>query len=218
MADFDTGLGRNAANYAALTPLDFIARAAEVYGARTAIVHGGLRQDWADTYRRTRRLASALRKLGIGKNDTVSAMLPNTPAMVEAHFGVPMAGAVLNALNIRLDTESIAFMLRHGEAKVLLIDSEFAAMARQLKEQLPALKIVEVYDELGSPPVAGERFGELEYETLLAGGDENFAWQLPADEWDAIALNYTSGTTGDPKGVVYHHRGAAINAISNILE
>ncbi|OWY28336.1 acyl-CoA synthetase [Herbaspirillum robiniae] len=218
MADFDTGLGRNAANYAALTPLDFIARAAEVYGARTAIVHGGLRQDWADTYRRTRRLASALRKLGIGKNDTVSAMLPNTPAMVEAHFGVPMAGAVLNALNIRLDTESIAFMLRHGEAKVLLIDSEFAAMARQLKEQLPALKIVEVYDELGPPPVAGERFGELEYETLLAGGDENFAWQLPADEWDAIALNYTSGTTGDPKGVVYHHRGAAINAISNILE
>ncbi|KAF1035372.1 MAG: Long-chain-fatty-acid--CoA ligase [Herbaspirillum frisingense] len=218
MADFDSGLGRNAANYAALTPIDFIARAAEVYGKRTAIVHGRLRQNWDQTYRRTRRLASALQRLGVGKNDTVSAMLPNTPAMVEAHFGVPMAGAVLNALNIRLDVESIAFMLRHGEAKVLLIDSEFAALARQLRAQLPTLEIVEVFDELGPPPVAGERFGEHEYEALLADGDEQFVWQLPADEWDAIALNYTSGTTGDPKGVVYHHRGAAINAVSNILE
>ncbi|WP_343725952.1 acyl-CoA synthetase [Herbaspirillum huttiense] len=218
MADFDTGLGRNAANYAALTPIDFIARAAAVYGQRPAIIHGALRQDWDQTYRRTRRLASALQRLGIGKNDTVSAMLPNTPAMVEAHFGVPMAGAVLNALNIRLDAESIVFMLRHGEAKVLLIDSEFAALAQQLRTQLPALKIVEVFDVLGPPPVPGERFGHLEYEALLADGDENFDWQWPADEWDAIALNYTSGTTGDPKGVVYHHRGAALNAVSNILE
>ena len=218
MADFDTGLGRNTANYAALTPIDFIARAAAVYGQRPAIIHGALRQDWEQTYRRTRRLASALQRLGIGKNDTVSAMLPNTPAMVEAHFGVPMAGAVLNALNIRLDAESIVFMLRHGEAKVLLIDSEFAALAQQLRTQLPALKIVEVFDVLGPPPVPGERFGHLEYEALLADGDENFEWQWPADEWDAIALNYTSGTTGDPKGVVYHHRGAALNAVSNILE
>ncbi|MFS2117404.1 AMP-binding protein, partial [Herbaspirillum frisingense] len=218
MADFDTGLGRNTANYAALTPIDFIARAAAVYGKRTAIIHGALRQDWDQTYRRTRRLASALQGLGVGKNDTVAAMLPNTPAMVEAHFGVPMAGAVLNALNIRLDAESIVFMLRHGEARVLLIDSEFAALAQQLRTQLPALKIVEVFDELGPPPVAGERFGHLEYEALLASGDEQFDWQMPADEWDAIALNYTSGTTGDPKGVVYHHRGAALNAVSNILE
>ncbi|BEV18062.1 acyl-CoA synthetase [Herbaspirillum sp. DW155] len=218
MADFDTGLGRNAANYAALTPLDFIARAAAVYGKRTAILHGALRQDWDQTYRRTRRLASALQQLGVGRNDTVAAMLPNTPAMVEAHFGVPMAGAVLNALNIRLDADSIVFMLRHGEAKVLLIDSEFAALAQQLRTQLPALKIVEVFDVLGPPPVAGERFGHLEYEALLAGGDEHFDWHMPADEWDAIALNYTSGTTGDPKGVVYHHRGAALNAVSNILE
>ncbi|MFL9923825.1 acyl-CoA synthetase [Herbaspirillum lusitanum] len=213
--DFDTGLGRNAANFAAITPLDFIARAAEVYGHKPAIAHGTLRQNWDQTYRRTRRLASALQQLGIGKNDTVAAMLPNTPAMVEAHFGVPMAGAVLNALNIRLDLASLSFMLKHGEARVLLIDSEFAALARQLKSELPQLKVVEVHDVLGPQE---DDFGDLEYEALLAGGDEDFAWQVPPDEWDAIALNYTSGTTGDPKGVVYHHRGAALNAISNILE
>jgi len=218
MTDFDTGLGRNAANFAALSPIDFIARAAEVYGQRPAIIHGALRQNWDQIYRRTRRLASALRALGVGKNDTVAAMLPNTPAMVEAHFGVPMAGAVLNALNIRLDVESIAFMLRHGEARVLLIDSEFTAMAKELAVRFPDLRIVAVYDELGPARVAGDGFGHTDYEALLAGGDETFAWQPPDDEWDAIALNYTSGTTGDPKGVVYHHRGAAINAVSNILE
>ncbi|WP_236905545.1 AMP-binding protein [Collimonas arenae] len=142
-------------------------------------------------------------------------MLPNTPAMVEAHFGVPMAGAVLNALNIRLDLPSIAFMLRHGEAKVLLADSEFADSARQLAQQIPGLCVIAVNDILGPDDPA---FGNTDYESLLASGDANFQWRLPDDEWDAIALNYTSGTTGDPKGVVYHHRGATLNALSNILE
>ncbi|SFH63752.1 fatty-acyl-CoA synthase [Collimonas sp. OK307] len=214
--DFDSGLGKNPANFAALSPLDHIARSAEVYGNRLAIVHGPLRQNWRDTYLRARRLASALRKMGVEKGDTVAVMLPNTPAMVEAHFGIPMSGAVLNALNIRLDLPSLAFMLRHGEAKVLLADSEFADAARQLAQQIPGLYVVAVNDVLGPDDVMP--FGNTDYESLLAGGDADFQWELPADEWDAIALNYTSGTTGDPKGVVYHHRGAALNAISNILE
>jgi len=214
--DFNTGLTKNSANFAALSPIDYIARSAAVYGNRLAIVHGSLRQNWRDTYQRTRRLASALQRLGIGKGDTVAVMLPNTPAMVEAHFGVPMSGAVLNALNIRLDLASLAFMLRHGEARVLLADSEFADLARQLAQQVPGLYVIAVNDLLGPENVAP--FGHTDYESLLAGGDPEFEWQLPDDEWDAIALNYTSGTTGDPKGVVYHHRGAALNAISNILE
>ncbi|WP_050464745.1 acyl-CoA synthetase [Herbaspirillum autotrophicum] len=214
--DFNTGLGKNSANFAALSPIDYIARSAAVYGNRLAIVHGSLRQNWRDTYARARRLASALQRLGVGKGDTVAVMLPNTPAMVEAHFGVPMSGAVLNALNIRLDLASLAFMLRHGEARVLLADSEFADLARQLVQQVPGLYVVAVNDLLGPDNVAP--FGQTDYETLLAGGNPEFEWQLPDDEWDAIALNYTSGTTGDPKGVVYHHRGAALNAISNILE
>jgi len=213
--DFDRGLGKNQANYAPLTPLDYIARAADVYGDRLAIAHGALRQNWRDTYERTRRLASGLRQLGVGKDDVVAAMLPNTPAMVEASFGVPMAGAVLNALNIRLDLPTLVFMLRHGQAKVLLADTEFADLARQMAEQLPELCVIQVNDLLG-PQV--EPFAERDYEGLLAGGDPDYAWQPPGDEWDAIALNYTSGTTGDPKGVVYHHRGAALNALSNILE
>ena len=198
--DFNTGLGKNSANYAALTPLDYIARAAEVYGNRLAIAHGSVRQNWRDTYARTRRLASSLIKLGVGVGDTVAVMLPNTPAMVEASFGVPMAGAVLNALNIRLDLASLTFMLRHGQAKVLLADTEFAELARQMAAQIPGLRVIQVNDELG-PQVAA--FAELDYESLLASGDPDYAWQPPADEWDAIALNYTSGTTGDPKGVVY---------------
>lgn len=213
--DYDSGLAKNSANFAALSPIDYIARAAEVYGDRLAILHGPLRQNWHDTYRRACRLASGLRRLGVERGDTVAVMLPNTPAMVEAHFGVPMAGAVLNALNIRLDLPSLAFMLRHGEAKVLLADSEFADAARQLAQQIPGLHVVAVNDILGPDDPA---FGNTDYESLLASGDADFQWQLPADEWDAIALNYTSGTTGDPKGVVYHHRGAALNAISNILE
>ncbi|WP_317202520.1 acyl-CoA synthetase [Janthinobacterium sp.] len=215
-SDYDTGLGKNAANFAALSPLDYIVRAAEVYGNRPAIVHGSMRQSWAETYARTRRLASALRALGVGKGDTVAVMLPNTPAMVEASFGVPMAGAVLNALNIRLDLATLTFMLRHSQAKVLLVDTEFAELARQLGQQLPQLHLIQVNDLLG--PDAGAPFGRTDYESLLAGGDPAYAWRAPDDEWDAIAMNYTSGTTGDPKGVVYHHRGAALNAISNILE
>ncbi|MEB0010791.1 acyl-CoA synthetase [Glaciimonas sp. Gout2] len=214
-ADFDTGLGKNQANFVALTPIDFIARAAEVYGDRLAIVHGQLRQNWRETYDRTKRLASGLQRLGVKKGDTVAVMLPNTPAMVEAHFGIPMAGAILNALNIRLDLTSLAFMLRHAEAKVLVVDTEFAELAGQLAQQIAGLTIIAVHDLLG--PQAAP-FGDTDYEALLATGDTDFVWEPPTDEWDAIALNYTSGTTGDPKGVVYHHRGATLNAISNILE
>lgn len=214
-ADFDTGLGKNNANFAALTPIDFIARAAEVYGDRLAIVHGPLRQNWQETYKRTRKLASGLQRMGVKKGDTVAVMLPNTPAMVEAHFGVPMAGAILNALNIRLDLTSLTFMLRHAEAKVLIVDTEFVELAGQLAQQIDGLTIIAVHDLLG-PEV--HPFGDTDYEALLATGDAEFVWEPPADEWDAIALNYTSGTTGDPKGVVYHHRGAALNAVSNILE
>ncbi|MDY7578972.1 acyl-CoA synthetase [Herbaspirillum sp. RTI4] len=214
--DYESGLGKNTANFASLSPIDYLARSAEVYGERLAIVHGSLRQNWRETYLRARRLASALRQLGVQKGDTVAVMLPNTPAMVEAHFGVPMSGAVLNALNIRLDLHSLAFMLRHGEARVLLVDTEFAELAKQLAQQIPGLYIVAVNDLLG--PDNAAPFGQTDYESLLAGGDPDFQWQAPADEWEAIALNYTSGTTGDPKGVVYHHRGAALNAVSNILE
>ena len=216
---YDQDLPRNEANFAPISPLSFIERTAEVYPDRLAIVHGALRQTWSQTYARTRQLASALRKAGIGKNDTVAVMLPNTPPMVEAHFGVPMAGAVLNALNTRLDPEAIAFMLDHGEAKAVIVDPEFAstmAKALKLRQRTEPLLVIDVQDALftgESQPV-----GATTYEAFIAGGDPAFAWQLPGDEWDAIALNYTSGTTGNPKGVVYHHRGAAMNAISNVLE
>ena len=216
---YDQNLARNEANHAPLTPLTFIERAAEVYPDRLAIVHGALRQTWADTYRRTRQLASALQRAGIGKNDTVAVMLPNTPPMVEAHFGVPMAGAVLNSLNTRLDPETVAFMLDHGEAKAVIVDPEFAsvmAKALALRQSQAPLLVIDVEDALYGP--ASQRLGSITYEAFLAGGDPAFAWQWPVDEWDAIALNYTSGTTGNPKGVVYHHRGAALNAISNVME
>jgi len=216
---FDQDMPRNEANFAPISPLSFIERTAEVYPDRLAIVHGDLRQTWTQTYARSRQLASALQRAGIGKNDTVAVMLPNTPPMVEAHFGVPMAGAVLNALNTRLDPEAIAFMLDHGEAKAVIVDPEFAgtmAKAIALRQGTSPLLVIDVQDAL----FTGEArpIGSTTYEAFIAGGDPAFAWQLPGDEWDAIALNYTSGTTGNPKGVVYHHRGAAMNAISNILE
>ena len=215
---FDTDLPRNEANFAPLTPLAFIQRTAELYPDRLAIVHGELRQGWGQTYARCRQLASSLRQSGIGKNDTVAVMLPNTPPMVEAHFGVPMAGAVLNALNTRLDPEAVAFMLDHGEAKAVIVDPEFAGIMKKalaLRQSKAPLLVIDVADALYGP---AEPIGSIGYEAFVARGDAGFDWQYPGDEWDAIALNYTSGTTGNPKGVVYHHRGAATNAISNILE
>jgi fatty-acyl-CoA synthase len=216
---FDQDLPQTPANHAPISPLGFIERTAEVYPHRLAIVHGDLRQDWATTYRRCRQLASALTQAGIGKNDTVAVMLPNTPPMVEAHFGIPMAGAVLNALNTRLDPETVAFMLDHGEAKAVIVDPEFAGVMKKalaLRQSTRPLLVIDVQDALYTGPT--EKLGELTYEAFVARGEADFAWSLPANEWDAIALNYTSGTTGNPKGVVYHHRGAATNAISNILE
>ena len=215
MNSFQLGLDKNAANYVPLSPLSFLHRAAEVYPDRPAIMHGALRYTWSDTYARCCRLASALRRRGVGAGDTVAIIAPNVPAMFEAHYGVPMTGAVINALNTRLDAASIAFMLQHGEAKVLLTDRELSASvgkALHMLERRPL--VIDIDDTLGTE---GERLGELEYEEFLAQGDPHFPWSLPRDEWDAIALNYTSGTTGNPKGVVLHHRGAYINAVSNAV-
>ena len=213
---FDLGLDKNEANFVALSPISFIERSAHVYPDRAAIIYGSRRQTWRETYARCRRLASSLAQRGITAGDTVAVMLPNVPAMFEAHFGVPMTGAVLNTLNTRLDAEAIAFTLQHGEAKVLLTDSEFAGVIEKalalLGERRPF--VIEVDDDQAPP---GKRLGDASYESFLADGDPHFAWQLPADEWNAIALNYTSGTTGNPKGVVTHHRGAYLNAVSNVV-
>jgi fatty-acyl-CoA synthase len=214
---YETGLERNPANYVPVTPLSFLQRAAAVYPNRPAIVHGALRRSWSDTYERCRRLAGALAARGIGLGDTVAVMLPNTPPMVEAHFGVPMSGAVLNTLNTRLDAASLAFMLDHGEAKAVIVDREYAAvMQAALAQCQRAPLVIDADDPEYTGP--GERIGSIDYEAFLAEGSADFAWQPPADEWQAICLNYTSGTTGNPKGVVYHHRGAYMNAVSNILE
>ncbi|SAL44368.1 acyl-CoA synthetase [Caballeronia peredens] len=214
---YDESLPRTAANFAAMTPLTFIERAATVYPTRPAVVHGDVRRSWAETYARTRRLASALAARGIGVGDTVAVMLPNTPEMVEAHFGVPMTGAVLNALNTRLDAGTLAYMLTHGEAKAVLVDREFSEVMRRALANVPQqVLVIDVDDPQYTG--AGERIGEIEYEALLASGDPAYEWAPPSDEWNAICLNYTSGTTGNPKGVVYHHRGAYTNAVSNILE
>ena len=217
MNAYDQGLDKNAANHVALSPLSFLRKTAAVYPQRTAVIHGGLRRTWAELYARCRRLGQALRSAGVVKGDTVAAMLANTPEMVEMHFGPAMIGAVVNTLNTRLDAEAIAFMLDHGEAKVLVTDREFSptiAKALTLAKARPL--VIDVDDAVFTGE--GQRLGTLEYEAFIAQGSADFDWQLPADEWDAIALNYTSGTTGNPKGVVYHHRGAYMNGINNILE
>jgi len=215
MTDLYAGLPRLAANYESLSPVDFILRAGEVYGDRLAMVHHQVRRNWRQTYERVQRLANALADADIQRGDTVAVMLPNIPAMIEAHFGVPMLGAVLNTLNTRLDIASILFMLRHGEARALIIDTEYAELARRVRAELPELTLISVHDLAGT---ATELPGAVDYEAFLAAADPVFDWHPPTDEWDAIALNYTSGTTGDPKGVVYHHRGAYLNTVSNILE
>lgn len=208
---------RTPANFVALSPLRFLERAAYIYAEQAAIVHGSRVITWKETYQRCRQFAAQLKQLGIQKNDTVSVLLPNVPAMIEAHFAVPMSGAVLNTINTRLDAKTVAFMLEHAESKVLLVDQEFAGLAKAalslVKQDIFVIDVDDAeYENCFSPPI-----GEIEYEDWLCEGDPEFEWTLPDDEWDAISLNYTSGTTGNPKGVVYHHRGAYLNAASNMM-
>src|ERR1700691_6045319 len=213
---YDTDLERNAANFQPLTPLSFLARAAEVYPDTAAIVHGGLSRNYREFYVRAKKLASALSRRGVKRGDTVTVMLANTPAMVEAHYGVPMTGAVLNTLNTRLDAAILGFTLDHAGTKVLIVDREFSKV---IKDALASARVKPLVIDYDDPEYggAGERIGSIEYEDFLREGDTDFAWAMPDDEWDAISLNYTSGTTGDPKGVVYHHRGAYLLAVGNVI-
>ncbi|MCC4298262.1 acyl-CoA synthetase [Aurantimonas coralicida] len=221
MGIYDEHLDRNAANYQPLTPLSHLARAALVHPNRVAIIHGALRRTYAEFYARSRRLGSALERRGIARGDTVAVMLSNTPAMLEAHHGVPMTGAVLLSINTRLDADIIAFQLDHSEARVVLVDREFSGVMAEALKKAKVTPLVVDYDDPDFPadaPVAkGPAIGSLEYEALVAEGDPDYAWHMPNDEWDAISLNYTSGTTGNPKGVVYHHRGAALMGYANVI-
>ena len=211
-------LPRTPANFVALSPLRYLERAAYIYPHQNAIIHGSRQITWRETYLRCCQFAHQLQNLGISKNDTVSVLLPNVPAMLEAHFAVPMSGAVLNTLNTRMDAKTLAFMLDHAESKVLLVDPEFAALAQEALQMVNhEIYVIDVSDAEYEHAANALSIGQIEYETWLAAGDPNFEWHLPQDEWDAISLNYTSGTTGNPKGVVYHHRGAYINAASNII-
>ena len=213
---FNTDLDRNPANYEPLTPLQFLERAATVFPNHTAIVHGDLRISYAHFYTRSRQLASALAKCSITRGDTVSALLPNTPAMLECHYGVPMAGAVLHSINTRLDAAVIAFQLDHAQSQVVVVDSEFIPL---LRKALDLAKVQPLVIQCDDPMYDGPCSDQdaIDYETFIASGDPNFIWLRPLDEWDAISINYTSGTTGDPKGVVSHHRGAYLLAQGNAL-
>jgi fatty-acyl-CoA synthase len=219
--DYDQNLDRNQANYQPLTPITYLERAAKTYPNHVAIVHGDTRVTYLDFWRRSLALASALSKRGVGKGDTVSVMLSNTPPMLEAHFGVPMVKAVLHSLNTRLDAPIIAFQLDHANSKVLIVDREFSPVVREALKLTKVKPLVIDFDDpeyaADAPYPKGDRLGDLDYEAFLAEGDEDFAWQMPDDEWDAISLNYTSGTTGNPKGVVYHNRGAALMAYTNTI-
>ncbi|MGB0712755.1 MAG: AMP-binding protein, partial [Gammaproteobacteria bacterium] len=214
-ASYQTDLDQNAANFTQLSPLSFLARTASIYPDRVAVVHGDLRRTWAEVYRRSCKLASALKGRGLKKGDTVAFMAANTPEMYEAHFGVPMSGCVLNAINTRLDAAAVAFILDHAEAKMVVVDREFSAVMKDALAQWGAdVPVIDIDDPNYE---GGELIGSQDYEALVAEGDADEPWSLPDDEWEAISLNYTSGTTGNPKGVVYHHRGAYLNAVSNVL-